>query len=128
MSEGTHCFHCGSPASKLCDFHIGLVVGGFTRDGAPEANRWRAVMTAGQAEHFYTCDRALCDACAVNKGRIFVCGAEPFLDTYDYCKDHAAIKGEDYDPVMLLPSEAASIRRELHLKLTPPRGKAALVK
>lgn len=125
------CFHCGAPATKLCDFHIGQVIGEYVRDGSIDVNRWRAVTTMKcleNGEAFYTCDRPLCDACTTNRGRIFICGEEPTTDTYDHCKDHAKSKTQSRDAPMLLPAEAAKIRRELHLRLTPPRGKPEMVK
>lgn len=119
------CFHCGAPATKLCDFHIGLVIGGYERVGTVYDNRWRAVMSMKTDRQFYTCDRPLCDACTTNKGRVHVCaGKDSFSDTYDACKDHANDKSE---AEMLTDQEAGKIQHELLVRRSPPRGKAVLV-
>lgn len=52
---------CGRPATKLCD--------------------WKKMSGKG------TCDKAICDACAVNVG-----------PDKDYCPDHAKLAGKIGDP------------------------------
>jgi hypothetical protein len=122
------CFHCGEPATKLCDFHIGQVIGEYVRDGHPSQNRWMAVTSMAcleQGRAFHTCDRPLCDACAVHKGNIFICGELGGVETIDRCKEHDS--ADDSDAPMLTDKEADSIRRALNIRLTPPRGELKAV-
>lgn len=124
------CFHCSAPATLLCDFHIGQIIGEFERVGALGENRWRAVTTLEACDKhgaaFYTCDRPICKECAVNIGRVHFCaGKDSSIDTVDLCREHAII--DDSSAPMLTEAEAERIRYELHKRITQPRGKPELV-
>jgi len=77
-SSQMKCFHCGKPATKLCDFTIGYAIKEY-ENGHPCVDIHKR----------FTCDRPLCDDCATNEGMIFFSGAMGGPDTIDHCKEHA---------------------------------------
>lgn len=81
------CIACGSPATRLCDFKIGAPIGGYSRVGRIEDNRFHAVMSLDR--QMFSCDAPICDKCSTNKGMIHASGNGGFSETVDYCPCHA---------------------------------------
>jgi hypothetical protein len=81
METPDTCYYCGQPATLLCDGVLGY---GY------ELDRGRKVMTTHTP--VYTCDRALCQRCAVISSPIFFDGTNPDgtrwgeIDSHDYCR------------------------------------------
>jgi hypothetical protein len=86
------CFHCGAPATLLCDHVLGVEIGDYQwHKGSLSSPHqgWFPVVT--DESRVFTCDRPLCEACATNRGAIFFDGdeANTGVETRDYCREHA---------------------------------------
>lgn len=124
MSDAPICHYCDKPATKLCDFTIGLYIAGYERLKG-QRNAWRAYTDASQPR--YTCDRDLCDEHAGNIGVTHLCGPDGCaVETIDRCPEHLSADDHDADP--LTEEEARRIQRTLSIRLTAPRGQLAVAR
>lgn len=92
------CFYCESAATLLCDGVLGWRRFWYQQpEGAARFNRaaegWWCIDTARNGEEMVTCDRPLCEACAVRAGVTFFCGEAGGVETIDHCRDCAGSSG-----------------------------------
>lgn len=111
MAKPEPCHHCGAPSSLLCD-HVLAIALPDGSEGTAEAEGW--YRAGGQV---VTCDRPLCERCATRAGATFYDGTTPgggrrrgWVETTDYCREHAA--GQDPGAVPVLPAARAEALRE----------------
>jgi hypothetical protein len=90
MKRRSSCYHCGTPATLLCDFILGY-------EGSVSLD-----------SRVFTCDRPLCRRCADSDDPIFFCGKEGGVVVKDYCKDHAPF--DERRPRVITEAEAEAIR------------------
>jgi hypothetical protein len=90
-------------ATKLCDRLIGMEWLGDT-NGMTRVYRL--------ASRKFTCDRRICDECAVFVGRIFWNGANPGTDTTDRCPWCKGVVDRN-PPAVITEDEARELRRQL---------------
>lgn len=71
------CMFCGAPSTLLCDGYLGYPPK--TENGLEFIDPY----------HPYTCDAPLCSACAVQQGKVHICGwgkrAGCRIETIDHC-------------------------------------------
>jgi hypothetical protein len=90
------CFHCGGESTLLCDGIVGwrrvreVTYPAVRAHGAaPTPIRKRWIIDTERDDAMVTCDRPLCEGCAHRAGVTFACGAEPWMETTDHCRDCA---------------------------------------
>jgi len=95
------CFYCDQPAEYFCDFMM---------DDPIEARR--DAMREGldpETVEVPTCDRPLCEAHRTHKGTKFFCGKAGWIETEDFCPQHAPFPMRfrpRYNPVGNAPNRA----------------------
>lgn len=112
-SDDAPCYHCGGPATLLCDFVIAREKAGEQfKEGTPDSpsQHWYPVTTFNS--RVFTCDRPLCEACATGGGTLFFCGEAGSIESVDYCRDHA--DGRDFGSPIVTEAEAEAIRAKLN--------------
>lgn len=108
-AQSNRCHYCENAATKLCDFQIGLPIGGIAE------NRGKKFYTVDIGRPFFTCDRPLCDQHSTEVGRLFWSGeGTGGVDSFDRCPDHASTQE---DPQTMTDEEADVIRRRLSLRI-----------
>lgn len=95
------CFFCGEPATLLCDFGLGLVIGG-------EHEGSKVCTMQAMLAQSTTCDAPFCRKCGKAVGHI--CG-QNLHDTIDYCPLHA---GSTERGGLMTAEELAKKRRSIH--------------
>jgi hypothetical protein len=115
------CACCGAPATLLCDFVIGREWTVSQWWPGSLRHPWRGWQrrTGGDEARHFTCDRPLCDACAIHQGNMFLCGKEGGIESIDHCPEHAG-KHDSLAPV--ISEEEAAVLREgktATLRVTP---------
>jgi hypothetical protein len=115
------CFYCDSPATLLCDFHLGFPFGGYVI--GPKGKY--AVTTIEKP--IYTCDIPLCREHAEYRGWLHInAGRNSRFDSYDYCPEHRGMT--DTDAPVMEESEAERLRRvvQAHAQRRIMRERGAL--
>lgn len=108
------CFHCGRPATLLCDYILG-----FEKAGTQQIPGYPPHDVIDDDSEMFTCDRPLCDRCATNKGHTFYCGKGGWIQSHDYCRGHAQEGGHEGLRILTRP-EAEAMQKQLMAKIYRP--------
>lgn len=106
------CYHCGDPATLLCDGILARRRGEYVHP--PELSHPRFRTTTGYwavnpDDPTVTCDRPLCRACARHVGTVFFSPRMGGWDTRDLCRGCENVSG--LDKPLVTDEEAEAIRR-----------------
>ena len=128
---GERCHYCDCPATRLCDFILGMTALCTTfPEREPMEYRqeesWR-VVDAAEGSEVYTCDRPLCDLHAMHAGQVFFDGDDwAERQDIDYCRDHWGRTSHDSRKFPAITAdEATAMQRRLRLRVTPAVDGAA---
>lgn len=112
MGEDDECFYCGAPATRLCDFVMALKIheGHTAEAGHPCID--------GDDPEVYSCDRPLCDDCAVMAGIQTATGE---CDRIDHCRDHAGADDSGSMLRIVNSEDGRAIQRRQRIRLFDDR-------
>jgi hypothetical protein len=111
--DGVPCSVCGGPATLLCDYILAVEKAG--RATPPASSGVPPYDYMSLDSRVFTCDRPLCDSCAVRGCVIFMCGESGGIVTEDFCPDHPA-RNPDVPVLTAEQADGLRNRRELRLR------------
>jgi hypothetical protein len=105
VTPAVKCYKCDRTATLLCDGVLHYV-------GAPASHSGRKYTAIDSSEDAITCDRPMCDRCAVRVGVRFWCGEAGGVDTEDLCQPCSLRKAAGVKWTFVTRERAAALRRE----------------